>query len=170
VPHESGPRIVIPLYILAFLALFSGFLNFPPGFQLVPSGWQARFEHYVEPQAATGYFPAIAHATPSWSLAIVSTLLVLSGVALAWNYYFRRVNAQSPAATELTNGLVSRNRLVVYNHIDQPIVDGAVNLAGRGSSGIGGGLRRLQTGKVQQYAGLMFAAAAVLAGLIIVFV
>ena len=227
VPHESGPRIVIPLYILAFLAVFSGFLNFPLGFQLVPEGWQARFEHFVEPRPDAGYFPAISHAVPSWSLAIVSTILVLCGVAFAYNYYFRRVNAQNPAGTELVGGLTSRNRLakaghtllvnkyyldhlytgviaaftkgplakaaywfnqnvldrtvdntgrtavraadVVYNRIDQPLVDGAVNLSGRASQGAGGELRRLQTGKVQQYAGLMFAATAVLAGLIIVF-
>ena len=35
-PHESGPRITIPLWILAVLAVFAGFLNLPKGFQLVP--------------------------------------------------------------------------------------------------------------------------------------
>ena len=59
---------------------------------------------------------------------------------------------------------------VVYNKIDQPLIDGAVNVSGRASLGAGGELRRMQTGKVQQYAGLMFAAATILAGLIIVFV
>ena len=288
-PHESGPRIIIPLYILAFLGSVAGFLNFPKGFQLVPKSWQLRFEHYVEPRPDTGYFPKIAHAAPSWSLAIVATALVLVGAGLSYLYYFKRVNRQSPMATELVNGPTSRNGLlkgghtilknkyyldhiydsgeptstamasvvstlfgaiaggtllvslangldinigwsaiwaamlaavvaiivnralitgigiadftktkfaqaaywvnqnvldgfidsvgrgsvktaeVVYHRIDQGIVDGAVNVAGRASTGAGGELRRTQTGKVQQYATVMFAAATVLAGLLFVF-
>ena len=298
-PHESGPRIVIPLYILAFLAIVSGFLNFPKGFQLVPKGLQTRFEHFVEPRAAAEYFPSISHAAPSWTLAIAATGLVLLGAGLSWFYYFRLVPNQELAhdatpemiarsRTELVNGPTSKigalkgghtalvnkyyldhiydkgepvetsgagimaslyglaaglglgitldNGLdlslntalisgvgagvtvfaivfaalksgtgiasftkgllaeaadwsnkhlldgvvdnvgkgavraadVVYK-IDQGVVDGAVNAAGRASSGAGGGLRRLQTGKVQQYATYMFAAAAVLAGILIVF-
>jgi len=284
VPHESGPRIVVPLYILAFLALTTGFLNFPGGFQLVPKGWQLRFEHYVEPRSATEYFPKIAHATPSWTLAIVVTALVLCGAAASYLYYFKRVDAQG--GTELVNGLTERNALagwghhalvnkyfldhiydsgpaqpasvatpaaglwataaglglgftlgngldismpwpiiwggvaavtifllvqsalltgigiasfvkkpmayfinwfnksvldgvidntgkgavavadVVYHKIDQGVVDGAVNLAGAASSGAGGELRRMQTGKVQQYAALLFGGAAILAGIL----
>ena len=63
-PHESGPRITVPLWILAGLALVAGFANLPKGFQLVPESLQERFGHYVEPVA--GYFPQVTHATPSW--------------------------------------------------------------------------------------------------------
>ncbi|MFT5268622.1 MAG: NADH-quinone oxidoreductase subunit L [Acidimicrobiales bacterium] len=287
-PHESGPRILWPLRILAGLAVVAGLMNLPKGFLGLPSGWTLRFEHYVEPLAATGYFPKISHADPSWSLAIFSTLVVASAVGLAYYYYFVRVHAQSPAATELVNGPTERNSLLkaghtmlknryyldhiydggepvgaagagamgtifgaaagltlgfsldnglnqdfwpsliwgvllgltiftivsaalrtgmgiatvvkrpmanaanwvheniidaavdevgknsvktadaLYKYIDQGVIDGSVNAAGRGSQGAGGELRRWSTGKVQQYATVMFAGATLLAGLLII--
>jgi NADH:ubiquinone oxidoreductase subunit 5 (subunit L)/multisubunit Na+/H+ antiporter MnhA subunit len=287
-PHESGPRILWPLRILAGLAVVAGLMNLPKGFLGLPSGWTLRFEHYVEPLAATGYFPKISHADPSWSLAIFSTLVVASAVGVAYYYYFVRVNAQSPSATELVNGPTERSRLLkaghtmlknryyldhiydggepvgaaganamgtifgaaagltlgfsldnglnqpfwpsvmwgvilgltiftivtaalrtgmgiasvvkqpmanaanwvhenvidaavdevgknsvktadaLYKYIDQGVIDGSVNAAGRGSQGAGGELRRWSTGKVQQYATVMFAGATLLAGLLII--
>tara|TARA_B110000305_G_C18814737_1_gene348645 strand:- start:153 stop:512 length:360 start_codon:yes stop_codon:yes gene_type:complete len=56
----------------------------------------------------------------------------------------------------------------LYKYIDQGVIDGSVNAAGRGSQGAGGELRRWSTGKVQQYATVMFAGATLLAGLLII--
>ena len=227
-PHESGKRITIPLIILSVMAIGAGFLNLPVGFLTGnTTSWQERFGHYVEPVAT--YFPAIAHGTPSWTLAIFSTLVALTGVGLAAHYFFIKVNAQSPAATELVNGLTSKNKIAkaghtvlkqkyyldhlytdiiangtkgpvadaaywtnqkgidgvvnqvgkqatksatfVYEKIDQSLVDGAVNLSGRASEGLGETTRTIvQRGKVHQYAAIMFAATTILAGLFIVFV
>jgi len=58
----------------------------------------------------------------------------------------------------------------VYDDIDQRVVDGAVNGVGAAASGSGGVLRHLQTGRIQQYTALFFAAAAVLAGVFILIV
>jgi NADH-quinone oxidoreductase subunit L len=58
----------------------------------------------------------------------------------------------------------------VYTHFDQKVVDGAVNLSGTASSDAGGVLRLMQTGKIRQYATLFFAAATVLAGVLVVIV
>ena len=287
-PHESGPRILWPLRILAGLAVVAGLINLPKGFLGLPSGITLRFEHYVEPLSATKYFPKISHADPSWSLAIFSTLVVASAVGVAYWYYFVKVNAQSPAATEMLNGPTERNKLLkaghtmlknryyldhiydsgapvgtagaaamatifgaaagltlgfsldngldqafwpsltwgvvlgagvftivylalrtgtgiasfvkrplafaanwvheniidaavdevgknsvktadaLYKYIDQGVIDGSVNAAGRGSQGAGGELGRWSTGKVQQYATVMFAGATLLAGLLII--
>ena len=227
-PHESGKRITIPLIILSVMAIGAGFLNLPVGFLTGnTTSWQERFGHYVEPVAT--YFPAIAHGTPSWTLAIFSTLVALTGVGLAAHYFFIKVNAQSPAATELANGLTSKNKIAkaghtvlkqkyyldhlytdiiangtkgpvadaaywtnqkgidgvvnqvgkqatksaafVYEKIDQNLVDGAVNLSGRASEGLGETTRTIvQRGKVHQYAAIMFAATTIFAGLFIVFV
>jgi NADH-quinone oxidoreductase subunit L len=54
-----------------------------------------------------------------------------------------------------------------YTYIDQKVVDGAVNGSGLSASETGGVLRRIQSGRVQQYAALMFAAAALLAGVFV---
>ena len=227
-PHESGPRILGPLYVLAFFAVVAGLFNMPKGFQLWPEAWQERFGHYVEPVAA--YFPAIGHAKPSWSLAIVSTLVALTGAGLAWRYYFkgvqRRSEAEGAPLTEIGDGPVSRGGLpravhtalvnkyyfdhlytgvivkavkgplakatywsnqriidgavnqagrqsvaagrAVYDHVDQALIDNViVDGSGRASDGAGEGLRTMQTGKVQQYAAILFAAATVLAGVFI---
>ena len=54
-----------------------------------------------------------------------------------------------------------------YNVLDQRVVDGVVNGSGYGASEAGGLLRRMQSGRVQAYAALMFAAAAVLAAVFV---
>ena len=50
------------------------------------------------------------------------------------------------------------------------MVDGIVNASGRVSSDTGEELRKIQSGKVQDYAAILFAAATVLAGILIVIV
>ena len=55
----------------------------------------------------------------------------------------------------------------VYKHIDQQVVDGAVNGSGAGAEESGQLLRRIQTGKVQQYGALLFGGAVVLAGILV---
>jgi NADH-quinone oxidoreductase subunit L len=49
----------------------------------------------------------------------------------------------------------------VYRNIDQRVVDGAVNGSGAAARGTGGALRPIQSGKVNQYGALLFAAAAI---------
>ena len=56
---------------------------------------------------------------------------------------------------------------VVYVFGDQLIIDGVVNGSGQGSEGAGQLLRKIQTGKVQQYASILFAGAVVLAGVLV---
>jgi NADH-quinone oxidoreductase subunit L len=228
-PHESGPRIIVPLYILAGFAVLAGLLNMPVRFQLSPDAWEERFGHFVEPVAP--YFPAISHATPSWTLAVLSTLVALAGAGLAYWYYFVRVERRAAETgeklTEIPDGPVATNALAraghtvlvnkyyfdhlytdiiaagtkgpvadaaywtnqniidkvvdtagegsvkagqaVYDYIDQGVVDGIINGSGKVSELSGEELRHIQTGKVQQYAALLFAAATVLAGVFIVY-
>ena len=117
-PHESSARIVVPLYVLAVFAVFAGLFNMPKGFQLWPKGWQERFGHYVEPVSA--YFPSIDHAKPSWSLAVISTLLALTGAGIAWRYYFHKVASLTHTShthhTELPDGITSSNTLAKAGH------------------------------------------------------
>ena len=56
-----------------------------------------------------------------------------------------------------------RGAQVVYDVIDQRVIDGAVNGAGLSAEEGGSVLRYLQTGRVQQYAAMLFGAVAVLA-------
>ncbi|MGI9607536.1 MAG: NADH-quinone oxidoreductase subunit 5 family protein [Acidimicrobiales bacterium] len=230
-PHESGRRITVPLIILSVFAVGAGLFNLPVGFLTGDeAGWQERFGHFVEPSAA--YFPAISHAVPSWWLAVVASCVGLLGPAVAYWYYFIKVDGLARETgeklTELPNGLTTTNGLAhaghqllvhkyyldhlynnvivaavkgpiakgaywinqnvidrtvdtagesavkagraVYDHVDQGLIEGVVNGSGFISTQSGQGLRRMQTGKVQQYAALLFAGATVLAGIFIVLV
>ncbi len=100
-PHESGPRITVPLWILAGLAVVVGFTNVPDSGVLawVPEGLALRFGHFVEPTAA--YFPDIDHPEFAIGTALISTLLAVGGIALAGGFYFRNLGP---------HGLTGRSR------------------------------------------------------------
>jgi NADH-quinone oxidoreductase subunit L len=66
-------------------------------------------------------------------------------------------------------GIASRRAAhVTYDIIDQKVVDGLVNGAGAGAEESGSVLRRIQTGRVQQYAAALFGAAAAFAVVLLV--
>ncbi len=92
VPHESGPRILVPLYILAGLAIVAGFANLPDSGALswVPEGMALRFEHYVEPVATyfPGELPDFHHPEFAIAIALGSTVIGLLGIGLAYLYWF----------------------------------------------------------------------------------
>ncbi len=222
-PHESGPRITIPLMILAVLGAIAGIANLPGeilGIK-IPDGLAHRLQHYVEPVGAffPGHDQGFVHAGFNVGLAGLSLLVALAGVGVAWAFYargafswmaglsernklagwFKRllenkyyldrlytdiivgaIKRPIAAAANWTNqhvldavvngvgrGTVGAGRWV-YTRIDQTVVDGVVNGTAAVSSASGGGLRKLQTGRVQQYAVLFFAGAALLAGVLVV--
>ena len=73
----------------------------------------------------------------------------------------------------IVNGVGTTAKVVgafVYKWIDQGAIDGTVNGSGLGAEGLGGSLRRIQTGRVQQYGSLLFGATALLAIGLVIFV
>ncbi len=203
-PHESGPLILGPVYVLTVMAVLAGFVNFPWG----PSAIKLRFEHYVEPVAA--YFPPIPHPEFTPWIALLSTAVGLLGIGLAsayWfggafhgiternkvaragyvflenKYYFDHLYVKGVAGgvsgpiakaaywinQRVIDGVVNGTAVVarqaahiVYDRIDQQVVDGFANGSGAGAEGSGQILRRIQTGKIQQYGAYLFGGAAVL--------
>ncbi len=223
-PHESGPRILVPLYVLSTLAVVGGLANLPSNgiFSWVPDGIALRFEHFFEPKAA--YFPsfgaiegALVHPEFALSTALISTAVVVVGFGLAYAWYFKGIGphgiternrlaraghtllvnkyyfdhlytgiiaggVKGPVARAANwfnqkglDGVVNgvglgavRSGRFVYDQIDQKLVDGVVNGSGFAAEGGGQVFRQMQTGKVQQYAAILFAASVVLAGVFIV--
>jgi NADH-quinone oxidoreductase subunit L len=55
-----------------------------------------------------------------------------------------------------------------YRNIDQRVVDEAVNASGRATKGAGGVVQPVQSGKVSQYGALLFAAASVVALVLVI--
>jgi NADH-quinone oxidoreductase subunit L len=66
-----------------------------------------------------------------------------------------------------TGWAARRSADFVYNRIDQQVVDGLVNGSGATAEESGQLLRKLQTGKVQQYGALLFFGSVVLAGILV---
>jgi NADH-quinone oxidoreductase subunit L len=88
-------------------------------------------------------------------------------IARAANWFNNR--ALDGVVDGVGRGAVAGGRFV-YDTIDQKVVDGAVNGSGFAAEGGGQVFRQMQTGKVQQYAAILFAGAVVLAGVFIVVV
>lgn len=209
-PHESPKLLLVPIVILAVLAVLSGWTN--PAF--MSSEWH-RFAKYVEP-AAGEFFPPVSHASFHWwpnamtSLIIVAVSLVVAWIVcvalytkrskalvgltervapLRWGYNFLANKYYLDALYEgqilkavtgplarsanwinqhvidaIVNGVGvagAKVGLWAYNNVDQRVVDGAVNGSGVIAEGTGEALRPIQSGKVNQYGALLFAAAAV---------
>ena len=73
----------------------------------------------------------------------------------------------------IVNGIAAVSRRLAYftyDVIDQKVVDGLVNGAGLTAEEGGSILRLIQTGRVQQYAAVLFAAAALLAAALVIWV
>jgi NADH-quinone oxidoreductase subunit L len=150
--HESPPVMLWPLRILAVGAVGLGIL--------------------VQP--FTGWFSKLMggeHEELNWSLMIVSSLMALGGIGLAWFVYVRRPGLADSLARKY-EGLyeLSRNRfyldelyyafivrpLEVFAHLcrvlDLYLVDGVVDLFGQVPRFLGILFRPIQNGLVQFYA------------------
>ncbi len=120
-PHESGPRITVPLIILAGMAVWVGFLNMPSGFVSavgLPSSWAHKFEDWVEPEGVAtfvGGANGFTHAKPSLLLAILATGLGIAAGLVVWRYY-TALYAKDPKATEYTDGVVARSGVAAAGH------------------------------------------------------
>jgi len=216
-PHESGPRITVPLIILATLGAVAGVANLPK-FAGDASLW---LEHAIEPIGVMfpGKATGFTHAAFNPLLAVISVAAALAGGGITWLFYAKGQFAWMQGLSErnrmaragktllekkyyldilytdiivgsikkpIAAGVYWFNQKIidgavngvgssavaageyVYTKVDQRIVDGTVDGIGSVANSTGSGLRKIQTGRIQQYAALFFAAAALLAGVIVV--
>jgi NADH-quinone oxidoreductase subunit L len=85
---------------------------------------------------------------------------VKGSIAAGANWFNQRIIDAVPNG--VGRGAVATGR-VVYSDFDQKVLDGVIVASGGGAESSGQALSHIQTGKVQQYAALLFAAAAILA-------
>ncbi len=172
-PHESPSVMTIPLILLAILSAAGGFL-------LLGNG----IVHWLEPVVGE------EHAEPPISilvLTILTLLVVIIGVAIAWFFYQRQtISAETPQRVSPITTLARRdlygdafNEVVLMRPgqeltkglvaFDNKGVDGFVNGLAAFIGGSSGRLRRLQTGFVRSYAlGIFGGAALVVAAMVLV--
>jgi len=190
--HESPKTMTGPLVFLAFLTVVSGWIGIP---------WLHK-----------GFSSVVFHGQPHhaefhFDMAIIATLIGLSGIGLAYLMYYKRViNPERIGAsmrglyTTLLNKYYFDEAYAVLfirpyyvmcrgwfwfdqniidgavngvgwfgvvlgkfqRWFDETFVDGAVNGVGWLTRGFGGTLRYLQSGRLQNYAFIVFAALVVL--------
>jgi NADH-quinone oxidoreductase subunit L len=168
--HDASPIMAWPLMILAAGAVLVGIA-------LGPTGLFEGFleQHWVEPGFPRAISPAEpAHHAFNWLLMLVSSLVALGGIGLAYLMYVRQPSLASEAAHRMAMLYeASRNRFYLdelyYSFIvapldvlaqvlrvfDQYVVDGLVDLIGQLPAFIGYVFRPIQNGLVQFYALLM---------------
>ena len=179
--HESPPVMTIPLILLAIPSIFLGlFLGLPLGDSTLHHWLEPIFEHAEEllarPQEPYALFGV------DGVLILASVTVAAIGVALAWRFFGADLGSlRLPARPEAVRDISARPGLaflyraslnkwwfdelyhllfiVIGGRIaaalwwfDREVVDGTVNDVGSLTVSAGRGLRRVQTGRVQNYA------------------
>jgi NADH-quinone oxidoreductase subunit L len=164
--HEAPATMTVPLIILAVLAVFSGFVGSP----LMGNA----FAHYIT-------YPGAEHHMPNAVIMIVSSLLAVSGIFLAWAIYQKKWLDYELLKVKM-GGLYQ----LLYNkyYIDEfyawlikhfvdgtakimewfdlKVINGLVNGIGWLTGYLGISLRYTEDGQVQSYAIYMYAGIVIL--------
>ncbi len=154
-PHESPLTMTVPLMILALLSVVSGFIFFyilPFGTYITPTGEE--FHMHID-----------------WTLAGLSLAIAVVGIFIAWFMYFKKNNKAEKVANsfgmlykwaynkfyideiymfvtkKIMFGVVSAG----WMWFDTKIVDGSMNLIGNTTVKTSYAIKKLQSGKMQDY-------------------
>ena len=165
---ESPGIMTGPMLLLALLSVVSGWVGIPALLGAPEGGF---FERIVQPSALATETLALEGHEFSIALAVVSIIVALLGVGLAYLLYVRQPGRATalarrfaPVHSFLDHGWyfdALYDRVIVRpamalgratNVFDRRAVGGLVSGVGRGTRGIGERLRRLQTGGAQNYA------------------
>ncbi len=179
--HESVPTMVAPIVILAVPTVLVGLLlGIPPEGGVIHNWLGSVFEHVEDAAIQPGSLAAGGHhgfelfGLGGLLLLVGATVAVL-GILLARRWYVQRTDEPARFVERIPFGLgpgmyrASVNKYYVddiYQLVfarggvilgellwwfDAKVIDGAVNGAGWLAQQIGGALRRVQTGRVQNY-------------------
>ncbi|MDQ3148904.1 MAG: NADH-quinone oxidoreductase subunit L [Chloroflexota bacterium] len=192
--HESGPTMVAPLVILAVPTVLAGLvLGIPPEGGVIHGWLEEVFHDAEEAGILPGSIFAEGHhgfelIGMGGLLLLIGAAVAAAGIWLAHRWYVQRPESAGRFVERIPFGLGpgmyrasvnkyyvddiyqlvwSRGGVLVSNALwwfDAKVIDGAVNGAGWVARAIGGGLRKSQTGRVENY-GLGIAA-----GLVVVLI
>nr|MBA3586320.1 hypothetical protein [Chloroflexota bacterium] len=192
--HESGPTMVAPLVILAVPTVLAGLvLGIPPEGGVIHGWLEEVFHDAEEAGILPGSIFAEGHhgfelIGLGGLLLLIGAAVAAAGIWLAHRWYVQRPESAGRFVERIPFGLGpgmyrasvnkyyvddiyqlvwSRGGVLVSNALwwfDAKVIDGAVNGAGWMARAIGGGLRKSQTGRVENY-GLGIAA-----GLVVVLI
>lgn len=164
--HESPMTMLLPLYVLAFLSVFGGYIG---GF--APLHLPGSFEPFLGATVEREGQVKLPQ-TMEFILVAVSSLAGIGGALLGWNLYKKARNAEIPAEARDAgwwrkledkygvDEVYDRNIVAPGTRLsrwlwrtgDTRIVDGVVNGVGRGVSGLANWFKDWQSGYVRNYA------------------
>ena len=165
--------MTLPMLLLALLSIVSGWIGIPEGFLGLPL--RDRFAEFVAPSGfATETLSASFGIEPhgfSFGLALLSVLVALGGIGLAYFLYVMQPQRADSLARSLSGlhtfldkgwyfdalygaTFVRAARALgrATNVFDRRGLDRGIGRVGSGAQGLGEFLRRFQTGGVQNYA------------------
>jgi NADH-quinone oxidoreductase subunit L len=159
--HESPPVMLIPMVILAILAIVSGFWNVTGG-----------FSNFMGEGETQGFFQGLFGIFTHSALPLISLVVALLGIFLAYAIYGAKWlsaekigRAFKPLYTlfyrkyfmdELYENVIVRKLLIGglfagLQQVDTYGVDGTVNGVAKGAVATGQAVRKAQTGQLQLY-------------------
>jgi NADH-quinone oxidoreductase subunit L len=173
--HESNAKMTRPLVVLAFFSVVIGYVSWPKAL-----GGSEAFDRYLEPvfgQAQEALRVAALHHAASLSgLALMGLSLLAAGIGIlvaAW-FYLKSTEIPERLAVRLSgiyrvlvrkyyvdefldwlivNPIRSGSEKVLWKGMDAGVIDsGLVEGTAEAASGIGGALRRIQSGNIRSYA------------------
>ncbi|GAW92856.1 NADH-quinone oxidoreductase subunit L [Calderihabitans maritimus] len=164
--HESPWTMTVPLLVLAVFSIFGGFVGAP----FVEHGF-ASFIYFEEPH----------HVEADIALMVTSTIISLAGIGLAWLIYMKKaISAEAIKKRFLPIYNLLYNKYYIdevyqwffdnvvlkigaaFNWHDRHVVDGIADGLADTIRGIGARLRFVQTGSLQNYALVIFAAVVII--------
>ncbi len=167
-PHESPFSMAMPLVVLGILSVVGGWVGWPGLTEGKAFGYFVRMGEFE-----------IVHA--NWTLIISSTVLALIGIGGAIAIYWKNAISHEELAKKFAPLYkLSFNKFyvdelylwIIHNIIDgigralwwvdMHIVDGVVDGVAKTTKVLGSVFRRVQTGKMQHYALVLFAGVVVL--------
>lgn len=179
-PHESPMTMVLPLVVLSGLSIVGGFLSLPftsPNLEFLV--------RWLEPSLEGASHIEASSFGLGFALSVGAIVIGITGIAIGRRVYSGGLaeDGTDPVETRLAGfGKVLENAYYIdagiakavsgpltgaanflTDTVDRRLIDGAVNGTGRAFKELGGGLRRVQTGRVRSYAlGIMLGAVALL--------
>lgn len=179
--HESPKVMTAPLYVLAFLSIFGGFIGLPHAL-----GGGAWFAKFLEPAIAQPHHleGALHHSLSiEYLLMLLSVIAAVTGIGAAYMFYIKNPERPKRLAFRFSVAYkVLLNKyyideiydytivkplyiasLLFWKIFDVAIIDGAINGTARYFGTISQRLRVFQTGYVRNYAlALLIGAVAIL--------
>jgi NADH-quinone oxidoreductase subunit L len=180
-PHESSRSMLVPVVLLAILALAGGWIGIPKAL-----GGGDQFAHFLEPVVTAGAAAPTMHAGAEGQermFSLISVIMALIGWFFADLLYRRKPGLADRLAERISGAyelvahkywidqiytgvvvvpLLFFSRYLLWGVADRGVVDGGGSLAAGSVRGVGALVQRVQSGNIRSYAGWLAIGAAAL--------